>query len=262
MTLVRLQKWLASAGVCSRRKGEVLIREGRVAVNGQVVTELGTKIDPQTDRVAVDGAPVAALTGDGSSETARRCREAGCALVLSKSSKLGDIGEVLERIEQDWQEQTKPRRHEPELAKKYRDYLAETLQELRLAQMRRDLDSARRIGHRLRGEQHQHAVDIRAKVHLSGKHNRRVLDARGFLVTTLEQGLDALAGGPGRAEDLAIKLGHRPAPGWVVSIGYRMVEGGADVEEVYSFAWLHYLVRSAASHFEWVAPLNSPSVLD
>ena len=97
------------------------------------------------------GAPVAALTGDGSSETARRCREAGCALVLSKSSKLGDIGEVLERIEQDWQEQTKPRRHEPELAKKYRDYLAETLQELRLAQMRRDLDSARRIGHRLRG---------------------------------------------------------------------------------------------------------------
>ncbi len=60
MALVRLQKWLASAGVCSRRKGEVLIREGRVAVNGQVVTELGTKIDPQTDRVAVDGAAVAA----------------------------------------------------------------------------------------------------------------------------------------------------------------------------------------------------------
>jgi hypothetical protein len=65
----------------------------------------------------------------------------------------------------------------------------------------------------------------------------------------LDLDLDALAGGPGRAEDLAIKLGHRPAPGWVVSIGYRMVEGGADVEEVYSFAWLHYLVGSAAVAF-------------
>ena len=59
MTPVRLQKWLASAGVCSRRKGEVLVQAGRVAVNGQVVTELGVKIDPATDRVAVDGVPVA-----------------------------------------------------------------------------------------------------------------------------------------------------------------------------------------------------------
>lgn len=62
MAPVRLQKWLASAGVCSRRKGEGLIREGRVAVNGQVVTALGTKIDPAVDRVAVDGAPVGAAT--------------------------------------------------------------------------------------------------------------------------------------------------------------------------------------------------------
>jgi len=60
MAPVRLQKWLASAGVCSRRKGEVLIQAGRVAVNGQVVSELGTKIDPAADRVAVDGVPVAA----------------------------------------------------------------------------------------------------------------------------------------------------------------------------------------------------------
>ena len=62
MAPVRLQKWLASAGVCSRRKGEGLIREGRVAVNGKVVTALGTKIDPAVDRVAVDGAPVGAAT--------------------------------------------------------------------------------------------------------------------------------------------------------------------------------------------------------
>jgi pseudouridine synthase len=60
MEPVRLQKWLASAGVCSRRRGEALILEGRVAVNGAVVTQLGVKIDPDTDRVAVDGVAVAA----------------------------------------------------------------------------------------------------------------------------------------------------------------------------------------------------------
>lgn len=64
MDPVRLQKWLASAGVCSRRKGEVLIQAGRVAVNGQVVTELGVKVDPATDQVAVDGVPVAASEED------------------------------------------------------------------------------------------------------------------------------------------------------------------------------------------------------
>lgn len=55
MALVRLQKFLSSAGFCSRRRGEVLIREGRVRVNGQVISELGTKIDPDKDRVEVDG---------------------------------------------------------------------------------------------------------------------------------------------------------------------------------------------------------------
>ncbi len=64
MGSVRLQKWLASAGVCSRRRGEVLIREGRVAVNGEVVTQVGIKIEPGVDRVAVDGVPVAAAEED------------------------------------------------------------------------------------------------------------------------------------------------------------------------------------------------------
>ena len=41
MPLIRLQKFLSSAGFCSRRRGEVYIREGHVRVNGQVVTELG-----------------------------------------------------------------------------------------------------------------------------------------------------------------------------------------------------------------------------
>lgn len=52
---MRLQKFLSRAGVASRRAAEALIRDGRVRVNGRVVTELGTKVDPERDRVAVDG---------------------------------------------------------------------------------------------------------------------------------------------------------------------------------------------------------------
>jgi len=55
MKPVRLQKFLSMAGFCSRRKGEVFITQGKVRVNGQTVTELGTKIDPFKDRVEVDG---------------------------------------------------------------------------------------------------------------------------------------------------------------------------------------------------------------
>jgi 23S rRNA pseudouridine2605 synthase len=51
----RLQKVLARAGVASRRASEDLILAGRVRVNGRVVTELGTKVDPHKDRVEVDG---------------------------------------------------------------------------------------------------------------------------------------------------------------------------------------------------------------
>ena len=58
MTSMRLQKFLSGAGVCSRRKGEQVIQQGRVRVNGTVVTELGSRVDPDTDRVAVDGRPV------------------------------------------------------------------------------------------------------------------------------------------------------------------------------------------------------------
>lgn len=56
----RLQKFLAEAGVASRRAGEQIIREGRVSVNGHVITELGVKVDPLHDRVTVDGQPVQA----------------------------------------------------------------------------------------------------------------------------------------------------------------------------------------------------------
>jgi 23S rRNA pseudouridine2605 synthase len=51
---IRLQKLIADSGVCSRRKAEVLIAEGRVAVNGLVVVEMGTKVNPNIDVVSVD----------------------------------------------------------------------------------------------------------------------------------------------------------------------------------------------------------------
>src|SRR5206468_430066 len=50
-----LQKIIAHAGVASRREAESMIRQGRVTVNGRVITELGTKADPRRDHVKVDG---------------------------------------------------------------------------------------------------------------------------------------------------------------------------------------------------------------
>lgn len=55
MPLMRLQKYLSAAGVCSRRKGEGLIQDGRISVNGVVVSGLGTKVDPDRDLVELDG---------------------------------------------------------------------------------------------------------------------------------------------------------------------------------------------------------------
>jgi 23S rRNA pseudouridine2605 synthase len=53
--MVRLQKYLAEAGIASRRASERIILDGRVAVNGKTVTELGTKVNPLHDKVKVDG---------------------------------------------------------------------------------------------------------------------------------------------------------------------------------------------------------------
>lgn len=55
---------------------------------------------------------------------------------------------------------------------------------------------------------------------------------------------DALAGGPGRAVDGTLKAGYDLSDRWTMSAGYRTVEGGADVESVYAFAWLHYAALS------------------
>ncbi|HWF17697.1 MAG TPA: pseudouridine synthase [Verrucomicrobiae bacterium] len=58
--MVRLQKFLAEAGIASRRASEKIILEGRVSVNGRTVNELGGKVDPVHDQVAVDGRMVRA----------------------------------------------------------------------------------------------------------------------------------------------------------------------------------------------------------
>src|SRR6266571_6895685 len=55
---VRLQKFLAEAGVASRRACEQIILAGRVAVNGEIIRRLGTKVRPSEDRVTLDGQPL------------------------------------------------------------------------------------------------------------------------------------------------------------------------------------------------------------
>jgi hypothetical protein len=58
--------------------------------------------------------------------------------------------------------------------------------------------------------------------------------------------VDALAAPQGRAEDVLLAATFRPRDGVELRIGYRMLEGGADNDEVYSFAWFHYLVAAIA----------------
>lgn len=60
---------------------------------------------------------------------------------------------------------------------------------------------------------------------------------------------DGLAGGPGRAIDLALKLGYDLSDSWRMTAGYRTVEGGADTDEVYNFAWFNAFVVSGVYRF-------------
>ncbi len=60
---IRLNKFISSSGFAARRKADDLIKDGRVAVNSSVVTELGTKIDPAVDTVRIDGETVKTKSG-------------------------------------------------------------------------------------------------------------------------------------------------------------------------------------------------------
>jgi pseudouridine synthase len=62
--LIRLQKYLADKGVASRRKCEEFISDGLVKVNGKVVTELGTKVDPETDLVEYNEKKIESIKSD------------------------------------------------------------------------------------------------------------------------------------------------------------------------------------------------------
>jgi 23S rRNA pseudouridine2605 synthase len=77
---MRLQKFLAAAGVASRRKAETLILEGRVTVNRAVVRELGTRVDPARDLVTVDGRLV---SGDEERRYFLLYKPAGCVTTAS-----------------------------------------------------------------------------------------------------------------------------------------------------------------------------------
>ncbi len=61
---IRLNRFLASAGVSSRRRCDDLIRAGRVVVNGVPVTELGTRVIPEEDRIQVDGEEISLAGGE------------------------------------------------------------------------------------------------------------------------------------------------------------------------------------------------------
>lgn len=58
----RLARYLAHAGIASRRHAEALIAAGRVKVNGEMVLEQGTRINPERDTISVDGKPVGAVS--------------------------------------------------------------------------------------------------------------------------------------------------------------------------------------------------------
>ncbi|MBQ3408080.1 MAG: rRNA pseudouridine synthase [Clostridia bacterium] len=58
---MRLQKFIANSGYCSRRKAEELILNGKVSINGKIVTELGTKIDGNTNEVKIEGKKIMAV---------------------------------------------------------------------------------------------------------------------------------------------------------------------------------------------------------
>lgn len=79
-------------------------------------------------------------------------------------------------------------------------------------------------------------------LHLAGQY--RFSDRWSF-----EFDLDGLAGGPGRAIDLGVKFGYTLNDQWRITAGYRGLEGGADTDDVYNFAWLNTALVSAQYRF-------------
>ena len=82
-TTMRINKALAAAGVCSRRRADELVAAGRVTVNGTIVAEQGLKIDPACDTLAVDGVPVLLAQADAAPLTLMHHKKAGVVTTAS-----------------------------------------------------------------------------------------------------------------------------------------------------------------------------------
>jgi pseudouridine synthase len=74
----RLQKILADAGLCSRRTGERWIQQGRISLNGSIVSQLGTQADPEIDAIRVDGKLL-------------QCRDAGAKIYIALNKPRGYV---------------------------------------------------------------------------------------------------------------------------------------------------------------------------
>jgi 23S rRNA pseudouridine2605 synthase len=91
---IRLQKVLSQAGIASRRAAEKLIIDGRVEVDGQVVTELGTRVDPNASVIKVDGARI---TVDQSQVYLALNKPRGMHSTMSDDHGRPCIGDLIER---------------------------------------------------------------------------------------------------------------------------------------------------------------------
>ena len=65
----------------------------------------------------------------------------------------------------------------------------------------------------------------------------------------LNADMDALAGGPGRAIDLGLRVDYTLNPNWEIGAGLRTLEGGVDSDDVYNFAWFNSVVFSTRYKF-------------
>lgn len=99
MTKERLQKFLAHAGICSRRAAEQYIREGHVTLNDEVVREMGLKVDPEKDMVLFDGSPVKSRDAEKKIYIALNKPEGYVSSCSHKGEKIVlDLIETTERI--------------------------------------------------------------------------------------------------------------------------------------------------------------------
>lgn len=90
---MRLQRFLAQAGVASRRASERLIEDGRVTVNGATITTLGSRVDPERDAVKVDGRRIHAPRGSHAYVMLHKPRE--CVTTLSDPEGRPTVADLL-----------------------------------------------------------------------------------------------------------------------------------------------------------------------